>query len=226
MSNAYGNWPNSGEIDVMETVGYEIDKFFQTLHTQVNNGANGIGQKTSKSKDGWYTFEVNWEVDRIQFAIDGQVYMEYPRTGGSNVWPFDQDFYIIMNLAVGGSWGGLTGVDANSFEGNGQTMEVDWVRVYSNPNTTGTSPTTTTIQAESYQYMNGVQIETTSDVGGGRNVCWIDTGDWMSYPAVTISSTGLYKVEYRVASLGGGGSLQLEKAGGTPVYGRLHYFSV
>jgi len=160
-------------------------------------------------------------VDRIQFAIDGQVYMEYPRRGGSNVWPFDQDFYIIMNLAVGGNWGGLGGVDANSFEGNGQTMEVDWVRVYSNPNTPGTSPTTATIQVESYRYMKGVQIETTSNVGGGKNVGWIDTGDWMSYPEVTISSTGLYKVEYRVASLDGGGSLQLEKAGGTPVYGRL-----
>ena len=66
--------------------------------------------------------------------------------------------------------------------------------------------------------MKGVQSENTSDVGGGKNVGWIDTGDWMSYPAVTIPSTGAYRVEYRVAcGSSGGGSVQLEKAGGTQV---------
>jgi subtilisin family serine protease len=84
------------------------------------------------------------------------------------------------------------------------------------------SPTgTITVQAESYSYMLGVIPEFTSDVGGGQNVGSIETGDWMSYPAVTIPNTGTYTVSYRVASLSGGGSLQLEKAGGTPVYGRL-----
>ncbi len=69
--------------------------------------------------------------------------------------------------------------------------------------------------------MFGVMTASTSDVGGGRNVGYIDTGDWMSYPEVTLPSTGAYKVEYRVACLSGGGSLQLEKAGGIPVYGRI-----
>jgi hypothetical protein len=81
------------------------------------------------------------------------------------------------------------------------------------------SPTTITIQAESYLWMQGVQTEDTSDVGGGKNVGYIDTGDWMSYSEVTIPSTGAYRVEYRVASGSSGGSLQLEKAGGTQVYG-------
>ncbi len=75
------------------------------------------------------------------------------------------------------------------------------------------SSTTITVGAESYLWMQGVQTEDTSDVGGGKNVGWIDTGDWMAYWEVTIPSTGAYRVEYRVASLGGGGSLQLEKAG-------------
>ena len=79
-----------------------------------------------------------------------------------------------------------------------------------------------TIQAESYTNMRGVQTEITSDVGGGVNVGWIDTWDWMSYPAVTIPSAGVYKVEYRVArGVSGSGSLQFEKAGGTPVYGTI-----
>ncbi len=79
-----------------------------------------------------------------------------------------------------------------------------------------------TVQAEGYTYMQGVQTENTSDVGGGMNVGWIDNGDWMSYPAVTIPSGGVYKVEYRVArGLSGSGILQFEKAGGTSVYGSI-----
>ncbi len=69
--------------------------------------------------------------------------------------------------------------------------------------------------------MQGVRIEDTSDGGVGKNVAYIDAGDWMTYPEVTIPSTGAYRVEYRVASGSGGGSLQLEKAGGTQVYGTV-----
>ena len=83
------------------------------------------------------------------------------------------------------------------------------------------SSTTITIQAESYLWMQGVQTEDTSDVNGGKNVGYIDTGDWMSYREVTIPSTGAYRVEYRVASGDSGGSLQLDKAGGTQVYRRV-----
>jgi hypothetical protein len=70
--------------------------------------------------------------------------------------------------------------------------------------------------------MQGVQTEVTSDAGGGKNVGYIDTGNWMSYPAVTIPSTGVYRVENQVArGFSGSGNLQLEKAGGTPVYGSI-----
>ena len=78
-----------------------------------------------------------------------------------------------------------------------------------------------TIEAESYLWMQGVQTQHSSNVGGGMNVAHIDTGDWMSYPEVTIPSTGAYTVEYRISSGSGGGTLQLEKAGGTPVYGTV-----
>jgi endoglucanase len=81
---------------------------------------------------------------------------------------------------------------------------------------------TITIQAETYSNMFGVVPENTGDVGGGQNVGNIDKDDWMVYPAVTIPTTGAYTVAYRVASLSGGGTLQLERAGGTPVYGTLN----
>jgi endoglucanase len=80
-----------------------------------------------------------------------------------------------------------------------------------------------TIQAESFSQMQGIQTENTSDAGGGLNVGWIDVNDWMSYQnsPVSIPTSGTYRVEYRVASLNGGGGLRLEAAGGSPVHGQL-----
>jgi endoglucanase len=75
-----------------------------------------------------------------------------------------------------------------------------------------------TIQAENYCSMNGVKKEPTTDTGGGQNVGYIDTGDWFTYD-VNVAASGTYIVSYRVASMAGGGTIQLEKAGGSPVYG-------
>ena len=83
--------------------------------------------------------------------------------------------------------------------------------------------TPVTLQAESYSYMSGVQLEATSDTGGGQNVGWIDANDWLSFAntPVNIATTGAYDIEYRVASLNGGGSISFEEAGGTPAYGNI-----
>jgi len=114
----YGGWPKSGEIDVMEAVGYQPDRFFGTIHTELYNGLKGTqrGGNIALSKDDWHTFEINWEPDRIQFAASGQIYFEYQRMPGSSsaAWPYDQDFHIIMNIAVGGAWGGVEGIDESA----------------------------------------------------------------------------------------------------------------
>jgi endoglucanase len=80
-----------------------------------------------------------------------------------------------------------------------------------------------TIQAESYSQQSGIQTQNTSDAGGGLNVGWIDYGDWLSYAntPVDIPVSGTYRIEYRVASLNGGGGLRFEEAGGSPVHGQL-----
>jgi hypothetical protein len=88
------------------------------------------------------------------------------------------------------------------------------------PRATTYVPITGTIQAESYAQMSGVQTESTSDTGGGLNVGWIDANDWMIYN-VSVPSSGSYKISYRVASLNGGGNLQLERAGGGLTYGTV-----
>lgn len=83
--------------------------------------------------------------------------------------------------------------------------------------------TPATIQGEAYAYMNGVMLENTRDIGGGQNVGWIDANDWLSYTnsPVNITTTGYYAIEYRIASLYGGGSLTFEEAGGIPSYGSI-----
>jgi endoglucanase len=81
-----------------------------------------------------------------------------------------------------------------------------------------------TVQAESYSYMSGVQIENTSDVGGGQNVGYIDAGDWMSYvnTPINLPSAGTYEIEFRVASKTNGANFNLEEAGGAPVYAAVN----
>jgi beta-glucanase (GH16 family) len=83
------------------------------------------------------------------------------------------------------------------------------------------SVSSVTIQAESYSSMSGVQTEATSDAGGGTNVGWIDAGDWMAYSNINFPYSGTYNVEYRVASLNGGGRLSLDLNSGSNVLGYL-----
>jgi endoglucanase len=77
-----------------------------------------------------------------------------------------------------------------------------------------------TIEAESFCEMQGIQTESTADTGGGLNVGWIDEGDWMAY-RVNVPEAGEYVVSYRVASLNGGGRLQLEQKGGNSILGQI-----
>ena len=77
------------------------------------------------------------------------------------------------------------------------------------------------VEAEDYTYMSGIQLEATTDTGGGQNVGWIDAGDWLTYDKVDIPEAGTYTVEFRVASLNGGGRLWFEKAGGQIQYGKM-----
>lgn len=79
----------------------------------------------------------------------------------------------------------------------------------------------TTIQAENWDNQNGLQTQDTTDTNGGKNVGWIDAGDWASYPTVNLPCDGKYKVEYRVASQSGGGQIWLERAGGSPKFGEI-----
>lgn len=127
----YGGWPKSGEIDIMEHVGYEPDsvygtvhteKFNHVIHTQVGKGVK-INPYTA-----YHIYAIEWFEDHMDFFVDDQKYLTFKNTKkGSPDWPFDQNFHMILNIAVGGGWGGKKGVDDSIFPA---TMKVDYVRVY------------------------------------------------------------------------------------------------
>ncbi len=128
----YGNWPKSGEIDIMEAVGYLPDSVYGTIHTGAFN--HSIGTQSSQPmyytdlSDTFHVYAINWYKDRIDFFIDNTLFHSFPNNGkGPDAWPFDKAFHVLLDVAVGGNWGGKKGVDDGIFP---QQMVVDYVRVY------------------------------------------------------------------------------------------------
>ena len=137
--NVYGQWPRCGEIDCMEVMGQDTNKLYGTIHYG-NPHAESQGTYTIKDgeksfSDDFHTFTCDWEPGKITWYVDGIKYHEesnwHSTTEGQGTLtypaPFDQPFYIILNLAVGGSWVGNPNETTN-FKNN--PFVVDYVRVY------------------------------------------------------------------------------------------------
>jgi licheninase len=112
-------WPDNGEIDLMENVGFEPGLVHFSTHTKDKNWMNG-NQNTmttpSPLAGGYHTYILEWLPDHMDFLIDDVKYLSVREdTSNWKVWPFNQDFYLILNLAVGGSWGGEKGIDDTIF---------------------------------------------------------------------------------------------------------------
>ncbi|RXM44854.1 family 16 glycosylhydrolase [Flavobacterium sp. YO64] len=122
-------WPKSGEIDILEYVGKDPHMVYTTLHTQDSHG-NTINTKRTKFlniEEGYHLYAIEWDKDKIEFFVDKTlVYTFNPSVKNEDTWPFDKPFYIILNLAVGGNFGGPE-VDDAIFP---QKFYVDYVRVY------------------------------------------------------------------------------------------------
>jgi len=210
-------WPACGEIDIMEHINTNTD-VNGTVHWIGTNGMQAdYGSSTPVAVTGYHTYSIEWTSAYIRWFVDGAQYNEINilnNVGGTE--EFQKDFFILLNFAIGGNWPGFN-IDGNAFPAK---MYVDYVRVYQDGG--GTNPGfTRQIEAESYSSMSGVQTESTTDTNGGQNVGYIDTGDWMAYNAITIPTTGTYKIEYRVASLNGGGRLSLDLNAGSTILGYL-----
>jgi len=305
----YGSWPHSGEIDIMEYVGYQPNVLHATIHTGAfNHSLNtqvGKAITVNTIEEEFHVFEIEWEPNVIRYYLDGVPFFtvgydpdDSYRVEPFEAWPFDKDFHLLINTAVGGAWGGAQGIDDSIFP---QSFLIDYVRVYQkdyvgmdneNPSpvlngrvvnvstneafiawdkasddvmtkeyevyfngslidtvthngyhikglsseTTysfgiipvdfaGNKGTETTIQvvtdsplsvndrieAEDYETMSGIQMENTSDAGGGENIGWLDTGDYTTY-TVVVDVAGNYTITSRVASQDGGASFNILNA--------------
>jgi beta-glucanase (GH16 family) len=127
-----GVWPDAGEIDIMEHVGYDEGVVHGTVHCK--KYYSGLGnQKGAQiqvpdATTAFHDYVLQWYPDRIEVLMDDTLYFTYPNEGtGPDAWPFDKPFYLILNIAVGGHWGGSQGVDPDVYP---QRLVVDHVRVY------------------------------------------------------------------------------------------------
>lgn len=147
--NQYGNgsWPDNGEIDFMEYVGHDQNRIHGTVHTDRFNSLIGTQRGSSividDVENSFHVYAIEWTPRKIDFFVDDEKYFTYENDGrGWPSWPFDQPFYLILNLAIGGNWGGAQGIDDSIFP---QQMQVDYVRVYryaAPPQIALTDPTT------------------------------------------------------------------------------------
>lgn len=293
----YGGWPASGEIDIMEHVGYDENQVHGTIHTGAYN--HNLGTQIGYSKEidtatsDFHVYEMVWEPRSIVLYIDGVQFAQFGfnpfanvGTENSDAWPFDQRFHLLLNIAVGGSWGGAQGVDSSDFPAE---MLVDYVRVYQkdyagldnaapemvedlglldasynaiqfswdnavddvmvkeyevyidqklagitsvnsftatdlesnttyqidvvsvdfagnksdfstlNVATESVPSIVSKIEAEAYTSQSGTLRDTTSDIGGGQYVGWIDDGDTLTY-LLNVEEAGTYQITYRIAS--------------------------
>jgi len=126
-------WPNSGEIDIMEHVGYQMDHIHGTVHNEAYYWAKWEQRKGRILIDGvdedFHVYALEWTPERIDAFVDDSLYFTYiNEQNGWRTWPYDQPFHVILNIAVGGMWGRSGGgIDDTIFP---QQMLVDYVRVY------------------------------------------------------------------------------------------------
>jgi beta-glucanase (GH16 family) len=131
-NSEYGGWPASGEIDLMEHVGHEPNRVYATVHTEAFNHVKGTQStdtlRIDDAEEAFHRYALEWTPEKITWLVDGQTYSTFKnRNRTYKEWPFDQPFHLILNIAVGGNWGGRQGVDHTIWP---QQMTVDYVRVY------------------------------------------------------------------------------------------------
>ncbi len=127
-----GNWPDVGEIDILEHVGHDLNVIHASAHSkdyqwQAQTQKTGIITVPDATED-FHNYILEWTPEVMKAYVDDSCYFTYQNEGlGETKWPYNKPFYLILNLAVGGAWGSVKGIDEAAFP---QTMVFDYVRIY------------------------------------------------------------------------------------------------
>ncbi|HWD39759.1 MAG TPA: glycoside hydrolase family 16 protein [Fimbriimonas sp.] len=129
---AYVGWPACGEIDLMENVGFDPEKVHFNIHVPKNSTAQGSVASSHievpKVWEGWHVYGLDYQPHRLDLYFDGKKVMSYLDDGsGEAQWPFDRPQFLILNLAIGGDWGGQKGIDPAAFPSK---FQIAYVKVY------------------------------------------------------------------------------------------------
>ncbi len=131
-NRSHVGWPACGEIDIMENVGFDPLRIHGSVHTAAYNHVIRTQKSASLSvadpSADFHVYAMEWSADEIDVFVDGQRFFTFRNEGsGSGAWPFDKPQYLLINLAIGGSWGGQKGIDDGLFP---HRYLVDYVRIY------------------------------------------------------------------------------------------------
>lgn len=122
-------WPNCGEIDIMEYVGKKPGVIYTSMHTKSSHGETINSKQTTIPgiEDDFHIYKLDWNADRISFFIDDAlVYTYNPKQKNKDTWPYNKPFYMLVNMAIGGNFGGPE-IDNSIFP---QEFLIDYIRVY------------------------------------------------------------------------------------------------
>jgi beta-glucanase (GH16 family) len=199
-----GNWPADGEIDIMENVGFEPNTVHGTIHGPGYSGSGGIGAAYNgpNFSDDFHTYAIDWAPNQIKWYVDGNLYQtRTPADLNGNRWVYDHNFFLILNLAVGGYWPG----DPNSSTVFPQQLVVDYVHVTDTSGSSGGRTGTITgiggkcVDVAGANTANGTPIQIT-DCNGNAAQNW------------TVGSDGTIRALGKCMDVSGAGT-----ADGTPV---------
>jgi len=131
-NTAQVGWPACGEIDIMEFVGFDPGIIHANIHTGKYNHVKKTGKGSQvtipDASTAFHVYALEWDAHHLDFFVDDKKYFTYTNEGsGMDAWPYDKDQYLILNLAIGGAWGGAKGIDETCFP---QRYYIDYVRVY------------------------------------------------------------------------------------------------